>query len=191
MNNQHKTGPINIPNILTLIRILLTPPFVILLLRGRFSYALLLFTIAGISDGLDGFLARYFNQRTMLGAYLDPVADKALLISAFACLAIQGAIPDWVAVLVISRDIIIVIGIAILTLNNIEYKINPILSSKCTTMLQIITVFITLIGERMVGFRTIHPVLLWATSGLTVLSGIQYLYLGMNILHNTSEQGRN
>ena len=76
------------------------------------------------------------------------MADKVLLISAFVCLALQGAIPDWVAVLVISRDILIVIGIFIFTLNNVEYEISPVLSSKCTTVLQIATVIITLLGEK-------------------------------------------
>lgn len=189
MRQHRKTNSINIPNILTLVRILLTPLFVILLLKNQFLYALLVFSIAGISDGLDGFLARYFDQRTELGATLDPVADKVLLISAFVCLAVQGAIPDWVAVLVISRDILIVIGIAILTLNNIEYEISPVLSSKMTTVLQITTVIVTLLGEKMPGFGTIHPILLWTTSGITILSGFQYVFIGMNILQNAPRPG--
>ncbi|MEA1899712.1 MAG: CDP-alcohol phosphatidyltransferase family protein, partial [Thermodesulfobacteriota bacterium] len=100
---------INIPNILTVIRILLTPLFVIFLLRNLFSFALLVFTIAAISDALDGLFARYFNQHTALGAYLDPIADKLLLTSAFVSLAILKIVPGWLTVIVISRDILILL----------------------------------------------------------------------------------
>ncbi|MBT8352055.1 MAG: CDP-alcohol phosphatidyltransferase family protein, partial [Deltaproteobacteria bacterium] len=85
----------NIPNILTLLRILLTPLFVIFLLKHLYSFALIVFTLAGISDGLDGFIARYLNQRTTLGAYLDPIADKLLVTAAYVSLAILNIIPPW------------------------------------------------------------------------------------------------
>ena len=116
---------INIPNILTLIRILLTPLFVIFLLKNLYSSALIVFTIAGISDGLDGFIARYFNQRTTLGAYLDPIADKILLTAAYASLAILNIIPPWLTVIVISRDVLIAIGMFIFTMTNIRVEIKP------------------------------------------------------------------
>ena len=91
------TSSISIPNILTLVRILLTPVFVILLLRDMFSTALLVFAAAGISDGLDGLIARYLNQRTTLGAYLDPTADKLLLTAAFVALAGKALVFELVA----------------------------------------------------------------------------------------------
>lgn len=176
------TSTISIPNILTLVRILLTPVFVILLLRDLFPMALLVFAIAGVSDGLDGLIARYLNQRTALGAYLDPAADKLLLVSAFVSLAVLGVIPPWATVIVIARDVIIVLGLAILTLTEKKYEINPSMVSKCTTTAQIITVLVTLYDPAHVKLAMLYPVLLWSTAILTTLSGLHYIYIGMNIL---------
>jgi cardiolipin synthase len=176
------TSTISIPNILTLVRILLTPVFVILLLRDLFPMALLVFAIAGVSDGLDGLIARYMNQRTALGAYLDPAADKLLLVSAFVSLAVLGVIPPWATVIVITRDVIIVLGLAILTLTEKKYEINPSMVSKCTTTAQIITVLVTLYDPARVKLAMLHPVLLWSTAILTTLSGLHYIYIGMSIL---------
>ncbi|MBW2175094.1 MAG: CDP-alcohol phosphatidyltransferase family protein [Deltaproteobacteria bacterium] len=97
----------NIPNTLTLLRILLTPLFAIFLIKHLFDFALLVFAIAALSDGVDGFIARVFRQKTTLGAFLDPAADKLLLVTAFVTLAIQEQIPSWLSVLVITRDVII------------------------------------------------------------------------------------
>lgn len=176
------TSSISVPNILTLVRILLTPVFVILLLRDLFPLALLVFAVAGVSDGLDGLIARYMNQRTALGAYLDPAADKLLLVSAFISLAVLDVIPPWVTVIVIARDVIIVLGLAILTLTEKKYEINPSMVSKCTTTAQIITVLVTLYDPASVKLAMLHPVLLWCTAILTTLSGLHYIYIGMGIL---------
>ncbi len=188
MINQPSKTAITIPNILTLLRILLTPLFVILLLRDQFGFALLVFSIAGISDGLDGFLARHLNQRTELGAFLDPVADKILLISAFVCLAVLAVIPDWLAVIVISRDILIVLGIAILTIREKEYEIKPTMVSKATTTVQIIMVIVSLLGENLYGFAGIRTPLMWITAVLTTISGLHYMMMGMNILQDPPEE---
>lgn len=180
------TSTISIPNILTLVRILLTPVLVILLLRDLFSMALLVFAIAGISDGLDGLIARYLNQRTTLGAYLDPAADKLLLISSFVALAILGVIPAWLTVIVIARDVIIMLGLAIFILTEKQYEINPTLASKCTTTAQILTVLISLYDPTHVKIAMLYPALLWSTAILTILSGLHYIYIGMNILQETN-----
>ena len=100
----------NIPNLLTLLRIILVPVIVILLIQGLFLKALIVFVVAAFSDVLDGFLARILRQKTALGAYLDPIADKALLASSFVTLSILHVIPGWLAVIVISRDVIILLG---------------------------------------------------------------------------------
>ena len=178
---RHKTT-ISIPNILTLLRILLTPLFVILLLRDLFPQALLVFAVAGLSDGLDGLIARYMNQRTVLGAYLDPAADKLLLISAFIALAVLGVIPPWLAVIVITRDVVIVLGLAILTLTEKKYAVKPTLVSKCTTTAQIIMVLVSLYDPDHVKLALLHPAVLWITAALTIMSGLHYIYIGMNIL---------
>jgi cardiolipin synthase len=177
---------ISIPNILTLARILLTPLFVILLLKHMLWQALLVFAFAGISDALDGFIARYFNQRTVLGAYLDPVADKLLLISAFVCLAVLGLLPSWLTVIVITRDVIIVLGIAILALTEKKYEVKPSIISKFTTAAQLFTVFLTLLHPYLAGIAAVRAVLYWLTAVLTTLSGLHYIYLGMQRLQEPS-----
>ena len=180
---QRHKSPISIPNFLTLLRILLTPVFVILLLRDMFPQALLVFAVAGLSDGLDGLIARYMNQRTTLGAYLDPAADKLLLSSAFIVLAVLGVIPAWLTVIVNSRDVIILLGLAIFTLTEKQYTIKPTLLSKCTTTAQIVMVLVSLYDPDKIKLALLHPLVLWSTAGVTIVSGLHYIYFGMHILH--------
>jgi cardiolipin synthase (CMP-forming) len=175
---------INVPNFITVVRILLTPLFVIFLLRDMFQIAILIFTIAGISDGLDGFIARYFNQRTELGAYLDPIADKFLLIASFVTLGVQQHIPGWLTVIVISRDIVIVMGIAVLTVMDIKIRIHPTLVSKVTTFVQLFTVFLTLLYPEMPSEPLTKYVMFWVTAVLTTISGLHYMMLGLNTFQN-------
>jgi cardiolipin synthase len=189
MNTERSNTAFSIPNILTLIRILLTPLLVILLLRNQLALALMVFTLAGISDGLDGLVARWLNQRTVLGAYLDPVADKVLLASAFVCLAILGIIPDWMAVIVLSRDILIFLGIAMFTLTEKKIRIRPSFVSKCTTVSQILMVMVSLMVTFIPGLRIVQQLLLWATAMLTIISGLYYVYIGMNILQHAEKSG--
>lgn len=181
---------ISIPNILTVIRILLTPLFVIFLLKNLFSFALLVFTIAAISDALDGLFARCFDQHTVLGAYLDPIADKLLLTSAFASLAILKILPSWLTVIVISRDILILLGIAIFAMTNINFEVKPSIASKCTTVAQLSTVFLALLNPKPTDFYIIQWLLCWLTTGLTIISGLHYMYIGLNILQDASENSQ-
>lgn len=180
--------PINLPNILTVVRILLTPVFIILLLKNMYIAGLLVFSAAAISDGLDGFLARYLNQRTTLGAYLDPIADKVLLMAAYVCLAVLKIIPDWLTVVVISRDVVIVLGIGIISVAGLDLEIRPTMVSKLTTLAQLIAISLTLLNQGIPG--TAHVLLVpifWLTAGLTVLSGLHYVVIGLNILQKGFE----
>ena len=189
MNEGPSTAAINVPNLLTLGRLLVTPLFVILLLRDQIRAALLIFILAGVTDGLDGLIARCFNQRTVLGAYLDPVADKALLMSAFVCLAMLGIVPEWLTVIVLSRDILIVIGIAIFTLTEKPFRIRPSLVSKCTTAVQLLMVTVSLAVPLCGGLRFLRLPLVWTTAAFTTVSGLHYVWLGMGILQR-EEDGR-
>jgi cardiolipin synthase len=180
--------PISIPNILTIARIIMTPLFVILLMKSLYGYALLLFALAAISDGLDGFIARYFNQRTVMGAYLDPIADKFLLAAAFISLAILTIIPAWLTVIVISRDILILAGIAIFAINNIKVNIKPSIVSKCTTAVQLATVFIVLLCFFLPAVGIAAQAAFWITAGLTILSGFHYILAGIGILQTGLEE---
>jgi cardiolipin synthase (CMP-forming) len=179
----------NIPNFLTLSRIVLVPVIVIYLMSGSYCTALVLLVVSGLTDVLDGFLARVLKQQTVLGAYLDPIADKALIISCFVTLAIKKFIPGWLSVIVISRDCIILLGISVLTMLSIPFKIQPVAISKMTTFLQIITVFTVLLSYCVSGgLRYVQiDLLFWATAMITVLSGLYYMIIGVRFINNASQ----
>jgi len=187
---KQRNSAINIPNILTIIRILLIPLFIIFLLKDMLHFALLVFTIAAISDALDGLFARYLDQRTLLGAYLDPLADKLLLSSAFIILAVIKIVPGWLAVIVISRDVLILLGVAIFALANINIEIKPRITSKCTTVFQMSTIFFLLLDPKIPGADMIKWILCWFTGGITILSGLHYTYIGMNLIQNASNNNQ-
>lgn len=177
---------INLPNILTILRILLIPLFIIALLREAFTVALLVFALAAVSDGLDGLLARYFDQRTVLGAYLDPIADKMLLTSSFVCLAVMRMLPGWLTVLVITRDILIILGIAIFSITDIKIEVKPTLDSKLTTVFQLATILAVLIEPHLSAAQMLKQVLIWVAALLTCFSGLHYIYIAMNIIQDST-----
>ncbi len=182
---------INIANGLTAVRVILVPVVASLLISGRFRLALLVFGLCGISDGLDGLLARWLRQRTVVGFYLDPIADKLLVATSFIVLAIVEVIPVWLTVLVISRDIFILVGsILILLLIGTE-GIHVTAISKVNTAMQLATVLYFL------SVRAFPGVLDRASGGLeaaateavvvlcaltTSVSGVQYLVAGIKRL---------
>ncbi len=185
-----KTTPrINIPNTLTLVRILLTPVFAICLIRHLFDGALLVFVVAAITDGLDGLVARLFKRKTTLGAYLDPTADKLLLTTAFVTLAIQRMIPSWLSVIVITRDILIIFGVALLNIMNRSIEIKPSVLSKITTVAQLATVCSVLVAHQIHAMAQIEWFLFWFTAAVTTASGLQYIYRGLNILQDNNLNG--
>ena len=130
----------NIPNSITLVRIILVPVMLYFMIEGQDLLALLVFAISAISDGLDGFFAKILHQRTRLGAFLDPIADKLLLGTAFIVLAISGLAPSWLAIMVVSRDLMIMTGIGILAWDKDFPAIKPTIDGKMTTLLQILTI---------------------------------------------------
>lgn len=178
----------NIPNFLTLSRIILVPLLVIFLINKSFLKALILFTCLGLTDALDGFLARILNQQTVLGSYLDPIADKVLIMSCFLALSIFKVIPGWLAVVVISRDVIILLGISILSIMNIAFRVQPLLVSKLTTTLQIAVVFFALFFKAfpLLAIDSAWLLLLyWSTAVFTIFSGYQYVVKGVKLINST------
>jgi len=170
-----------VPNLLSMLRILLVPIFIIYMLNNRMLASLIVFIIAGISDALDGFIARVFHQKTNLGAHLDPLADKILLISAYVTLAIFNLIPSWLAVLTISRDVIILLGVLVLYLNRYPVRIKPSILSKATTCMQVVTILIALSkGYLDIQFLKVYSV--WVTALVTIASGLQYMRQGLIIV---------
>ncbi len=176
---------LNIPNTLTILRVLLIPGFVILLMDRHYGWALTIFVIAGLTDGLDGPIARITHQRTNLGAYLDPIADKLLLVSAFVTLAILKVIPSWLAVVVITRDVIISLGFTLLFLMDRKPEIKPTAFSKVNTVVQVLTIAIVLFSKVEVSFSRFVPAMIWAVACTTILTGLQYIYLGTRMTDGT------
>jgi cardiolipin synthase len=174
---------LNLPNFLSVARIVLIPLFVIVLINQLFGWALFIFAAAAVSDAVDGLLARLLHQRTILGSYLDPAADKLLTATSFVTLSILGILPGWLAVIVISRDVIIILGIMILFLTSHTLEIRPSLASKLTTTLQFCTIVFTLVSRYAFQVPFLIDFLIWGTAGATVISGLQYIGKGIRIFN--------
>jgi cardiolipin synthase len=178
---------LNLPNFLTLIRIVLIPFFLVLLASQLYFDALLVFILGGVTDALDGFIARRMNQKTSLGAILDPVADKLLLMSSFIMLGMMGGIPLWLVVLVVSRDTVILVGyVAISFLLDERLEVQPTIAGKLSTVFQLVTVGVVLLmlARSQLLESWLDDALVYLTAAATVISGVQYLYLGLLRLQN-------
>lgn len=173
-----------IPNMITMSRIMLTPGFVMAFVDHRFDIAWILFAIAGLTDALDGTLARILKQRSTFGAMLDPLADKILLVTSFVCLGSQDWIPRWLSVLVVSRDVFIVGGLILLNYSGVDVKrgIKPVLVSKCATLAQISLVLLIMVEHSLDAFQpTFRFGLVYTVAALTALSGAYYLVIGLRM----------
>jgi len=177
----------NVPNFLTICRLCLVPLAVAMIGQQQWVIAFAVFVVAGLTDGIDGFIARHFNQRTELGAYLDPIADKALLISIYVTLAIGGIIPSWLAILVVSRDVMIVGAVIVSWLLDNPVEISPIFVSKANTFAQIALAALVL-ASKAFGLDTGHGMLVAAVivGALTVASTGAYLAVWLR--HMTGEE---
>ena len=166
----------NIPNLVTLARMVMTPIVVQMIVSERYLPAFLIFLLAGVSDGIDGFIARRFRLRTELGAYLDPLADKALLISIYVTLAIYREMPAWVAIAVVSRDVMILVAVVVSWLLAKPVEIRPVWVSKFNTAAQIALAGFAL-GARAYGVDPfpVQTVLEWTVAASVVASGGVYI----------------
>ena len=161
----------HIPNLITLGRVALVPFVIWLIINDRHAEAFAFFLLAGISDGVDGFLAKRYNWQTELGAYLDPLADKLLLVSLFVALGIKGELPSWIVIGAVSRDILIVLGVLLAGLLGRPLRVKPYKISKLNTFAQIALVTVTLADEAFkLGLGPVRLALLWATAFLIVAS---------------------
>ena len=167
----------DIPNIITALRFLLVPPVVILLLQERFTAALIVFGVAELSDGLDGFLARRFDWRSRLGGIMDPLADKLLVVSSFVTLGWLGLIPAWLVLLVILRDLVIIAGATFYHMRIEQFDAEPSVASKLNTAAQILLVLAVLYSS---GIQTLPvmlmDVLLYGVLVTTLWSGFDYVW---------------
>ena len=169
---------VSLPNLITLGRLLLVPVIISLLLDGRHVLVFTLFLVAGVSDAVDGFVAKRYNSATALGAYLDPLADKALLVSIFVALGILNHLPVWLVILVVSRDILIIGAVVLSFLIGHPVVIAPLRISKANTFLQItlasyVLAFLTF-PNLDIPYLDIDTLTL-AVAATTILSGGSYL----------------
>ncbi len=171
----------SLPNYITLVRVVLVPIFINLMIYDYYEWAFLVFAAACVSDALDGMLARLTKSKTELGAFLDPMADKLLIISAFITLVLIGRLHVWLVILVVSRDVILALGSVILYLTGHELKIQPSIIGKVTTVLQLIVVSLTLLLLNYGTDLGLLHVLEWLTAAVTIASGVQYVARGIKI----------
>lgn len=166
----------SLPNLITVMRIVLVPLIVWLILTNQMMFAFITFLVAGISDGVDGFIAKKFNQETELGAYLDPLADKAMLVSIYVTLGYLAHLPSWVVILVVSRDVLIISAVILSWIMNQPVAMAPVMTSKINTTLQILLVAVVLadlgLGLHLEQVRIYGN---WLVAGFTLASGAIYL----------------
>jgi len=174
-----------IPNILTVFRIMLTPGFVMAFVSERIGLACILFIVASVTDALDGTLARVLKQRTSLGAMLDPLADKVLIVTGFLCLGLEGWVPAWLVVLVISRDMLIIGGLVVVNLWGVDVRneIRPSFASKVNTTVQISLLFLVLTAHAgWMSLPNMEQGMIYFTGVLTVYTGFIYLKRGLALI---------
>lgn len=167
---------ITAPNLITLLRLCAVPAAVWLILQREMAWAFWLFVAAGISDAVDGFIAKRFGLRSRVGAVLDPVADKALLVSVYVTLGAIGILPSWLVILVVFRDVLIVGGVLTLYVLGEDVVIRPLFVSKANTTAQIVLAAAVLLHAAygVPGERTV-AMLVWLVAASTVASGAAYL----------------
>lgn len=165
-----------LPNFITIARFVMVPLIILSMINGEMLMAFALFVLAGVSDGVDGFIARHFDQKSELGAWLDPIADKLLLVSVFVMLGWIEVLPDWLVILVVSRDALIVGAVVLSSLLARPVEMRPLLVSKTNTMVQIILLLLVLAD--LAGLGQLDAVVGWmiyAVAALTIASASAYL----------------
>lgn len=165
-----------IPNLISIGRLFLVPLTIWLLISGKPASAFWVFIAAGVSDGVDGLIARHFNQHSRLGGYLDPLADKALLVSIYVTFAITGELPVWLAILVVSRDLLIVGGVVLSWMLDRPIAMRPRAVSKINTVAQIVLAAMVLADHAFtLGFALLTPLLIGTVGVLTLASAVVYV----------------
>jgi cardiolipin synthase (CMP-forming) len=177
-------------NQLTLLRMLLIPAFVILVLYGQLGWALIVFVTAGITDGLDGLIARRSGQHTQLGAWLDPMADKLLLVTTFVVLTLPGLslanrLPLWLTVLIISRDVIIVLTVTIVNLAIGRRTFRPSIYGKTATATYILTAIFAMLFNYLGYHSVVVDVFIYASLAITLISSLHYIRHAARIIEES------
>lgn len=168
----------DIPNLISILRIFLSIPVVWMLLQHNFGIALILFALAGVSDGLDGYLAKHYGWQSRLGGLLDPLADKILLVLSILSLGWLELLPTWLVFVVILRDLVIVTGAFVYNFQVAELDAAPTLLSKFNTVVQIVLVLAVVLDQGLVSIPLLlMQGLIWLTLTTTILSGVNYVFV--------------
>ena len=168
----------DLPNIISALRLVAVIPVVWLLLEHRYGWALLLFAVAGVSDGVDGYLAKHYGWQSRLGGILDPLADKTLLVSCFLVLGSLGKLPIWLVMAVIFRDLVIVSGALLYHYRVADVDAAPTLASKLNTVLQLVLVILVIMDAGPIPLPdALIEALIWACLATVVVSGVQYVWV--------------
>jgi cardiolipin synthase (CMP-forming) len=179
-----------VPNLLTLSRILLTPLLMWFLVRRRLNEALVVFFIAGMTDILDGAIARLFHQKSKFGAVLDPLADKFLLVSSFLILGHLSLIPGWLVIIAVARDGLIVLGTTLLFVLRFQLEVRPSVLGKLTTLTQLLSVVLAL-SSSLTSLPPWNYLLLFLiTAVLSVATGVQYVRRGISVVRSQLSERR-
>jgi len=173
---------LNLPNLITLARLLSVPLAIWLILDERYGAAFWVFVGAGLSDALDGYIAKRFDRRTRLGAMLDPAADKALLIGVYVTLGLAGQLPGWLVILVVVRDVLIVVCFVLIQTTAAPKRFDPLTISKVNTLVQLSLVGFVLAQGLGIEAEPVKWLLIAAAAATTVLSGLSYLVRWARIL---------
>lgn len=165
-----------VPNQLTFLRLGFLPFFIIAIRYSRYDWALVLLIVAGLSDGLDGLLARKLNQKTQLGSFLDPIADKLLLSSSYFMLALKGKIAWWLAILVLGRDVLIVVACAVILLVVGYMTFPPSIFGKLNTTFQVLLVLAVILSALVQNpaLQVSRVLLIYLVAAFTIISGFHY-----------------
>ena len=180
-------------NQLTILRMAFVPVLVLLVVYDYYVGALAVFMLAGATDLLDGFIARKYGQNTAIGAFLDPIADKLLLVSCFILLTREAVgmgaqIPLWLTITVIGRDILLVVSVVIINLTMGKHLFSPSIYGKATTFLQLLTVFLVMVANALNIGMPLGGSVFYLTAALTVISGLHYMGRGMRLIEYNQEE---
>jgi cardiolipin synthase len=175
---------LTLANGVTAVRLVLVPFIAIALVNQRFEQAFWMMLVAGASDAVDGYIAREFGHKSLVGAYLDPMADKLLLLSSLGILTYEGHLPVWLMVLVLARDLAIVATVAAFTLmKRVDLRMQPLFISKLTTFAQVALVLTTVADLAFaLGGEVVVTALVWATAAITSASWLAYFFEGLRAL---------
>jgi cardiolipin synthase (CMP-forming) len=194
--SEHRSGKVGVlvsPNQLTVLRMAVVPALILLIVYGYIGWALLTFVGAGLTDMLDGLIARRWSQRTHLGTFLDPIADKLLLVSSFTILTFGSLqltvrIPLWLTITVISRDLLLVLSVLIFNLTIGRRAFPPSILGKCTTISQLLLIMVVLTGNWLQFRLPGTTAAIYLALVLTVASGLHYMAQGMGLIARASAE---